>query len=913
MKVKTMFTRGLLLMLLAAVSTWGKAQTVNVPFLCIEKTNGEEVKVPITETSPKLYCSFSTNSEGQNYRIFMARSTNKTVVVPCLDIKQLTTRKFEVEKGDVNANGKIEISDARSVVNHLLDLKTDPFLTETADIDGNGKVDITDVTAIIELILKKKNARTVEEPVPSREMVRSAAIKDDYIGQPLKIKLASGDSLICELAVGFSPRYENGEVVWIYGDNEDYRLRNVKNILFITPEQSLAAARQALTEFYRAMDGDNWTKHDNWCTDKPLDEWYGVNTNGMAYVWSLTLTDNNLKGILPDNGVFTQMGPMAGIDLSNNKITGTIPKEWERNMTFEHLLATNNQISGELPEWLFQIPGFEKLDICGNKMTGAIPAGIVNLMDEKNALDISGNDFSGKVPDAVVNHPQFHIMWNFIIPQSGHLTLPTIPGFNLPVYDLSGNKFNTTDIYKNNIYTLIFNYESARGDFTDRLKAAYDTYKSKGFEVLGLMVDDAEKVNDYLYTNNISWLNLDPASFLEIIGVYYANLNYINLIDNEGNVVFSSIMDDKGTKEDIFGGSTRDQEVFNVLEEKFGEVSYTPYTSTDYSHDGEVMTLQRASVGNGVDIVFIGNCFTDKDMAPGGRYETKMREAMEQFFAYEPYTSLRNRFNVYAVKAVSPNSEMYEGCKQAITSDEKAFNYARNIPTLIPNRPLRVNIIYNAYNAGRSFTWMYEDHSYLAFMMDGVSRVLNHEGGGHGIGRLYDEYVEEAGSVASEEEKARYEREWSENGRGANIDAHADVSQTRWAHFAADDRYTAEGLGAYEGSNTYQYGFYRPTQNSMMRYNNAPFNAPSREAIYKYVMQESEGPDWTYDYETFVEFDAKGREEFAAAQSSGSRSTERTEKAEESVDKATLPLPPTIIKGTWQDAVKNPTKIVYRH
>ena len=137
-------------------------------------------------------------------------------------------------------------------------------------------------------------------------------------------------------------------------------------------------------------------------------------------------------------------------------------------------------------------------------------------------------------------------------------------------------------------------------------------------------------------------------------------------------------------------------------------------------------------------------------------------------------------------------------------------------------------------------------------------------------------------------------------------------TQTRWARLAADKRYTTEGLGAYEGGGTAQYGIYRPTQNSMMRYNDTPFNAPSREAIYKYVMQESEGPSWTYDYETFVEFDAKGREEFAAAFAAASRGARgEAQSASSEVDKATLPLPPVFVKGTWQDAVKNPTKIVY--
>jgi hypothetical protein len=46
----------------------------------------------------------------------------------------------------------------------------------------------------------------------------------------------------------------------------------LKEIVFPTPEQSLAAAREALIELYNATDGDNWKNNTNWCSDKPLDE-----------------------------------------------------------------------------------------------------------------------------------------------------------------------------------------------------------------------------------------------------------------------------------------------------------------------------------------------------------------------------------------------------------------------------------------------------------------------------------------------------------------------------------------------------------------------------------------------------------------------------------------------------------------
>lgn len=746
----------------------------------------------------------------------------------------------------------------------------------------------------------------------------AAHAQEDYFGQQLVIHQASGDSLLSDLTVNdFAPRLVDGEVVWYVdlGAEKPYVIKDVESIDFLTPEQSLARAREGLMEFYRATDGDHWSNNTNWGSDKPISEWFGVTTHDRPYVHTLDLGYNNLKGELPSRGTFAKMGPTSQYNLFENQLSGTIPEDWVHNLSLWGIVVDVNQLSGPLSAEFFEHPAFGRFEASGNNLTGSMPAGMARLMDNANVLNISGNDFSGDVPQEIVDHPRFNLCWDVIIPQRGHLNLPTIPGYRFPVVDLSGNKLQTTDIYANNLYTLIFNYSSAQDEFTSKLKLAYEQYKSKGFEVLGMAPGDIETVNEYLHENGITWLNLDPESFRDYIGRYYIYLNFINLVDRNGNIVFSSIMEDDGKMVDLnWMGSTRDQQVFDVLAEKFGEVDFTPYASTDYSRDGEVVTLQKASVGQGVDIVFVGNCFVDKDMEPGGKYEQKMRQAMEQFFAYEPYTSLRNRFNVYAVKAVSQNVEMYDGCKQAISTDADAFAYAQKVTTLIPDRPMRVNVVYNAMNAGRSVTFMYDDNSYTAFMFTGVNDVLVHEGGGHGIGRLYDEYVEDQGSTATDEVKDYYERMWSENGRGANIDMHSDVSQTRWARFAADSRYAAEELGAYEGSGTYNYGIYRPTQNSMMRFNNAPFNAPSREAIYKYVMQESEGPSWKYDYETFVAFDAPGRAEFAEAMVKAKKARQRTDVEGETaqpdhLDKQALPLAPVMVKGSWRDALNNPHQL----
>ncbi|MBR0305682.1 MAG: hypothetical protein IIX07_02585, partial [Lachnospiraceae bacterium] len=84
-------------------------------------------------------------------------------------------------------------------------------------------------------------------------------------------------------------------------------------------------------------------------------------------------------------------------------------------------------------------------------------------------------------------------------------------------------------------------------------------------------------------------------------------------------------------------------------------------------------------------------------------------------------------------------------------------------------------------------------------------------------------------------------------------------SKVRWNYFLEDERYANEGLGVYEGGLTYWTGVWRPTENSIMRYNVGGFNAPSREAIYYRINKLAYGKDWEYDYEDFVEYDAINR------------------------------------------------------
>lgn len=58
-----------------------------------------------------------------------------------------------------------------------------------------------------------------------------------------------------------------------------------------TPLSELDAEtdRAALVALYNATGGDNWTNSDNWLSDAPIGEWYGVTTDNNGRVISLNL------------------------------------------------------------------------------------------------------------------------------------------------------------------------------------------------------------------------------------------------------------------------------------------------------------------------------------------------------------------------------------------------------------------------------------------------------------------------------------------------------------------------------------------------------------------------------------------------------------------------------------------------
>lgn len=333
---------------------------------------------------------------------------------------------------------------------------------------------------------------------------------------------------------------------------------------------------------------------------------------------------------------------------------------------------------------------------------------------------------------------------------------------------------------------------------------------------------------------------------------------------------------------------------YNVVEFNVGDYSHDDVPSGGNSGDegdeggnGEIGTnhydvveLQRATEGNGIDIVIMGDAYSQSDIN-SGKYSSDLSTAIEALFSEEPYKSFRHLFNVYQVTVVSPNSGYNSGATTlggffgngTLVGGDNSLVAAYAELAVDPSRINEATIIVimnRKYYAGTCYmfypvtTGDYGPGASISYFPLGTNdemfgQLILHEAGGHGFAKLDDEYAYQSmGSIPNSEVES-IKSSYSNWGWGKNIDITNNTALVRWSKFLNDTRYYYDGLGVYEGGHTYWRGVWRPTYNSIMNDNTGGFNAPSREAIYYRIHKLAYGSSWTYNYETFVSWDSRNR------------------------------------------------------
>lgn len=323
-------------------------------------------------------------------------------------------------------------------------------------------------------------------------------------------------------------------------------------------------------------------------------------------------------------------------------------------------------------------------------------------------------------------------------------------------------------------------------------------------------------------------------------------------------------------------------------------------SSTDFSRDGEVDTLQLHSQGKqGVPVVIMGDGFIDRDIE-SGRYDKAMQEAYKYLFSLEPMASLKNYFDVYTIKAVSLDNVISPATETAFSTefdpagstlikgdDKKCEAYAKKVIT--DEKRMDDALVLVILNDGRyagtcnlgvvapingaprglsiAYIPMVDEKKYsISF-----EQVLHHEAIGHGLGKLDDEYGSESdyyegnGSILDNAEALAEFRSFQTYFALLNVTLESEIEKAPWYDFYSDKNkyYASEELGVYEGASTFPKGAYRPTYESLMR-SGKRLNVVGRSLIYKRVMNIVNGYDWKYDYDVFVKFDEPGRRETRA-------------------------------------------------
>ena len=276
--------------------------------------------------------------------------------------------------------------------------------------------------------------------------------------------------------------------------------------------------------------------------------------------------------------------------------------------------------------------------------------------------------------------------------------------------------------------------------------------------------------------------------------------------------------------------------------------------------DGDVIVNQTATVGGGVNIVFMGDCFDAKDIAEG-KYLDGINKAIAYYFAVDPYTTYRDYFNVYTVVGMSPDTGMgtVNTIKDAkfgsqysldgITPDTQVtYEYAMKCPTVNEANLSQtlVVMVENTSDYG-GICYMWGDGSAIAICPMSADAypfdfrgIVQHEAGGHGFGKLGDEYIYHNAFIQSCDcNCCSHLQEFNEaKARGwyRNMSTDADMNTVEWSHLIFHPTYSAR-VDMYEGGYFHTRGVYRSESASCMNNNIPYFSAISRQEIVERIMR----------------------------------------------------------------------------
>ena len=172
-------------------------------------------------------------------------------------------------------------------------------------------------------------------------------------------------------------------------------------------ECPLLSDREILEALYDATGGPGWTHNENWLTDAPLGEWYGVEADDQGRVVRIWFLANSLTGRIPRE--LGDMVHLQSLGLYRNRLTGPIPRELGGLANLRSLSLGENNLSGSIPPELGSLANLRSLSLHENDLTGPIPVELADLT-YLGRLDLTANGLSGRIPPEIGGLANLHTL-----------------------------------------------------------------------------------------------------------------------------------------------------------------------------------------------------------------------------------------------------------------------------------------------------------------------------------------------------------------------------------------------------------------------------------------------------------------------------------------------------------------------
>lgn len=438
--------------------------------------------------------------------------------------------------------------------------------------------------------------------------------------------------------------------------------------------------------------------------------------------------------------------------------------------------------------------------------------------------------------------------WCAVSPESGKAGVTTVTLTPAPLTDRTPRKRQFLTLYYGETFTMLSVSQTLPNTLPSEASLSYPAADAKDVKINVEFAWEASTDADGDAVSYELMLSSDNGADWTTLTTSATRGKFETLLQKNTTYIW------KVATEDSLGGRSESE-----------ERSFTTGDGGAYK-DGEVTLIQQENAGapKPVHLIFMGDGFIEEDYIEGGAFDQAVETAIDAFFSIEPYPTYRNYFRISTVAVYSAERgatvlQDMKGCPAQTRNTafkstldggsstntscdyDKVFSYALSVPDMtseaLENTTVILLINIDAYAGTCMMNRSGRSVSMCPMGKDSFRKVVSHEAGGHGFGRLLDEYRYEDKELPTSSRDLILDWRKADPDYGYNISLTDNRNEVHWKHYFGLSGY--EKVGLYEGGCLYKRGVWRPEEISCMEDNRSYYNAPSREAIVKRIMKAS--------------------------------------------------------------------------